>query len=46
MKNINYRFNETTVQLLHNLIGKSFQNFSFDRLPNALTTIYGAVVFF
>lgn len=45
MKNINYRFNEATVQLLHKLIGKSFQNFSCDRLPNASTTIYGAVVF-
>ena len=45
MKNINYRFNEATVELLRNLIGKSFQNFSCDRLPNASTTIYGAVVF-
>ncbi|MCD7722663.1 MAG: hypothetical protein LUH82_01750 [Clostridiales bacterium] len=44
MKTINYRFNDSVMQLLHNLIGKSFHTFSCDRLPNASTTVYGAVV--
>ncbi len=44
METINYCFNESTMQLLHNLIGKTFHTFSCDRLPNVSTTIYGAVV--